>query len=68
MHYASAAVLAIFEAMVDALLAKKGPAQNISKRGLYLGQRLPDGSRYGRYIIELPQTRQSVFVPHLVVT
>ena len=40
MHYASAAVLAIFEAMVDALLAKKGPAQNISKRGLYLGRRV----------------------------
>ncbi len=24
---------------------KKSPAQNISKRGLYLGQRLPDDSR-----------------------
>ncbi len=46
MHYASDAVLAIFEAMVDAPLAqKKTPAQS-PRRGLYLGQLLPDGSRH----------------------
>ncbi len=46
MHYAGDAVLAIFEAMVDALLAqKKSPAQNIFRRGLYLGRRVPDDSR-----------------------
>ena len=46
MHYASDAVLAIFEAMVDAPLAQKKSPTQLPERGLYLGRGGPDGSRY----------------------
>ena len=41
---------------------------NIPRRGLYLGQRLPDDSRYGRYLIERPGNCRSTLLPPVVGT
>ena len=41
---------------------------SLPRRGLYLGRRVPDVSRYGRYLTERPEGCRSTFLPPVVGT
>ncbi len=45
--------------------SREAPAQ-LPRRGLYLGRRLPDDSRYGRYLTGRPGGYQANFLPPTV--
>ncbi len=49
-------------------LSRETPRPGCPERGLYLGQRLLDGSLYGRYVSKLPGGCRSTFVPPVVGT